>query len=137
MSGIYSIVRIKNCITTTKLAEISKTAAEVADLLRNLDVNKALGPDGIPTQVLKESANKLAPSLSHLYLTSHSALAWLPHNGNLHMWSQYTRKATKGMYLIIDQYRCYAFFPKSLNGVYSITSTNTSRWHCKTRNTVL
>ena len=39
----------------------------MADLLRNLDVNKALGPDGIPARVLKECANELAPSLCYLF----------------------------------------------------------------------
>ena len=48
---------------TTKLAEISVEAAEVADLLRNLDVNKALAPDRIPARVL----NELAPSLCYLF----------------------------------------------------------------------
>ena len=39
----------------------------MAELLRNLDVNKALGPDGIPARVLKEYANELAPSLCYLF----------------------------------------------------------------------
>ena len=64
--------------------------------------------------------------LCAIYSTSHSAFAWFPRSGNLHMWCQYTRKAAKSTYPATDQYHCCVFCPKSLSGVYSIASTNTS-----------
>ena len=36
-------------------------------MLRNLDPNKAGGPDGIPGIILKELGNEIAPSLCKLF----------------------------------------------------------------------
>ena len=50
-----------------RLSEVIISSDEVARLLRNLDVSKASGPDGIPARILKECANQLAPSLCELF----------------------------------------------------------------------
>ena len=89
-----------------------------------------------PHESWKNVLTNLHP-LCATYSTGHSALAWFPRSGNLHMWCQYTRKAAKSTYPTTEQYHCYVFCPKSLSGVYSIASTITSRRYCKTRNTVL
>ena len=47
-----------------QLSEIELIEEEVAAVLRNLDPNKASGPDGIPCRLLKEVAQEIAPSLS-------------------------------------------------------------------------
>lgn len=49
------------------LSEIKLSEDEVAVVLRNLDPNKAGGPDGIPGRLLKELANEIAPSLCKLF----------------------------------------------------------------------
>ena len=36
-------------------------------ILRNLDTNKATGPDEIPARILKETAEEIATSLTELY----------------------------------------------------------------------
>ena len=48
------------------LSEI-ELSEEVAAVLRNLDPNKAGGPDGIPGRLLKELANEIAPSLCKFF----------------------------------------------------------------------
>ena len=51
----------------TQLSEIELIEEEVAAVLRNLDPNKASGPDGIPCRLLKEVAHKITPSLCRLF----------------------------------------------------------------------
>ena len=43
------------------------TPDRVAVVLRNLDNNKAHGPDGIPARLLTETAYQIAPSLCDLF----------------------------------------------------------------------
>ncbi|CAH2239422.1 jg7296, partial [Pararge aegeria aegeria] len=50
--------------------EIRIRQCEVLKVLRNLDVNKASGPDGIPAVVLKTCAPELSPILTRLYRLS-------------------------------------------------------------------
>ena len=54
-------------LTSTALQEFSTSAGEVEQFLRQLDVSKSPGQDGICTRVLKEAATELAPSLSSLF----------------------------------------------------------------------
>ena len=42
----------------------------VLELLRALDVHKACGPDGIPANLLKETCEEIAPSLSFIFQAS-------------------------------------------------------------------
>ena len=49
-------------IADSRLGLIQVDSDEVRDYLRSLDVNKAIGPDQLPTIVLKEYADSLAPS---------------------------------------------------------------------------
>ncbi|CAB3994070.1 Hypothetical predicted protein [Paramuricea clavata] len=47
--------------------EITLSELEVFSALRALDPDKALGPDGIPSRILKETAQQIAPSLTLLF----------------------------------------------------------------------
>ena len=40
------------------------STSEVVEILRNLDTNKAAGPDEIPARILKKTAEKIAASLA-------------------------------------------------------------------------
>ena len=42
----------------------------VLELFRTLDVHKACGPDGIPANLLKETCEEIAPSLSFIFQAS-------------------------------------------------------------------
>jgi len=46
--------------------DLQISVTEVLAYLRQLDVNKATGPDGIPSRLLKETAEQIAPSLTKL-----------------------------------------------------------------------
>jgi hypothetical protein len=52
--------------TCSQLSNIVFTEFEVAEVLRYLDPPKACGPDGIPSRLLLELADEIAPSLSIL-----------------------------------------------------------------------
>jgi len=47
--------------------DLQISVTEVLAYLRQLDVNKATGPDGIPSRLLKETAEQIAPSLTKLF----------------------------------------------------------------------
>ena len=49
------------------MKEIELSEDEVLSVLRNLDQNKAQGPDGIPGRLLIETAYQITPSLGQLY----------------------------------------------------------------------
>jgi len=53
--------------------------AEVAEVLRNVDPNKACGPDGISNRLLRNVADEIAPSLRRLFNLSLS-LGIMPAN---------------------------------------------------------
>ena len=53
--------------TTSLLEDIVLTPDHVAAVLRNLDNDKAHGPDGIPARLLVETAYQIAPSLCELF----------------------------------------------------------------------
>ena len=64
------------------LDELNFSELDVLAALRNLNPDKALGPDGIPGRILKESAQTIAPSLTLLFNKSlHSAV--VPHKWKL------------------------------------------------------
>ena len=48
----------------------------VLNLLKNLKVHKATGPDDIPAYILKAAAHELAPILTHLYQPSLDRGEW-------------------------------------------------------------
>ncbi|CAB4039817.1 Hypothetical predicted protein, partial [Paramuricea clavata] len=50
----------------SQLSNIVLTEFEVTEVLRYLDPQKACGPDGIPSRLLLELADEIAPSLSKL-----------------------------------------------------------------------
>jgi hypothetical protein len=49
------------------LATINLSKSEVLHALKNLDPNKACGPDNLPGRLLKEAAELIAPSLCQLF----------------------------------------------------------------------
>ena len=49
------------------MPDINITGNGVYKLLKNLNVNKAAGPDQIPTKILQAAASELAPALSRLF----------------------------------------------------------------------
>ena len=49
------------------LTDIELSEDEVLSVLRNLDQNKAQGPDGIPGRLLIETAYQITSSLCQLY----------------------------------------------------------------------
>ena len=55
------------------LSSISLTVSEVELLLRGLNVNKAYGPDSLPTRILVECSSELAPSVCTLFNKSLSS----------------------------------------------------------------
>ena len=56
-----------NRMANDKLRSIQCTREKVESYLRNFDVNKASGPDGISPHVVKECATQLAPSLTNIF----------------------------------------------------------------------
>lgn len=56
-----------NRVVEDELCDIVCTTEEVEKYLKNLDVNKSPGPDGIPPRIVKECATQLAPSLTNLF----------------------------------------------------------------------
>ena len=53
--------------SVNELSEIELSEEEVVAALRNINPNKASGPDGIPGRLLKELVNEIAPSLHKLF----------------------------------------------------------------------
>ena len=51
-------------ITDPLLTGLTISTSEVVEILRNLDTNKAAGPDEIPARILKKTAEKIAASLA-------------------------------------------------------------------------
>ena len=49
------------------MPDISVTASEIKNLLQNLNVHKATGPDEIGTRVLNETSDMLAPILEIIF----------------------------------------------------------------------
>ena len=45
------------------LSDLTLTVTQVLDVLANLDVSKATGPDETSARILKEAAHEIAPSL--------------------------------------------------------------------------
>ena len=52
-------------IADSRLGLMQVDTDEVRDYLRSLEVNKAIGPDQLPTIVQKECADSLAPIINH------------------------------------------------------------------------
>ena len=57
-------------VSQTVIDNIVISCEEVEDLLKTLNTNKALGPDGISPQILKICAHELAPSLAKIFQLS-------------------------------------------------------------------
>ena len=49
---------------TEQLSYVTVSVDEIVDILRSLDSKKAIGHDKLPTIVLKECADSLAPSIT-------------------------------------------------------------------------
>ena len=57
----------------TTISDLTLTEGEVRYVLRNLDEEKATGPDKIPAVLLKNCAASIAPSLCELFNKSLSS----------------------------------------------------------------
>ena len=57
----------KRQMVDESLLSINVNRDEVVKCLHNLNISKATGPDGIPTQVLKEFAKLLAHPLARVF----------------------------------------------------------------------
>ena len=68
--------------SSSPLSSISsiELSIEVCHALQNIDPSKAHGPDGLPSHILKEYADQLAPSLHYLFTKSlkmsHIPMEW-------------------------------------------------------------
>ena len=64
--GVDKSLTVNEAWNCSQLSNIVLTEFEVAEVLRYLDPQKACGPDGIPSRLLVELADEIAPSLSKL-----------------------------------------------------------------------
>ena len=65
----------------SKLNEVEIPVEMVLTFLKQLDINKATGSDGIPVRLLKETADQIEPSLT-CYSTNPCDLAFFRETGN-------------------------------------------------------
>ena len=56
-----------NTHVNPNLSYLQVSEESVLNILKDLDPSKAVGPDGIPTVVLKECRNSLAPSITLMF----------------------------------------------------------------------
>ena len=56
--------------TSERLSDVAMTTEAVEDVLLSLNPNKAVGPDGVETKMLKECAEELAPKLQQVFRKS-------------------------------------------------------------------
>ena len=97
--------------TTIYLSNIRVSTNEVEDMLHSLDCTKAIGPDNLPSAILKNCASSLAPSMTAFFNCSFA-------NGYfLSVWKYanlcpFTRKRKKLMLLITDRFHFYPFYPR-------------------------
>ena len=54
-------------LTDNKIETITLTSAEIFNILKNLNVSKAIGPDKISNQILKDCAISLSEPLARLF----------------------------------------------------------------------
>ena len=73
---LYSLILTSQLKTDLQLHELTFDEEEVSNHLVNLDVTKASRPDGIPTRLLKECRQQIAPSLCGLFM-QHLFPIWL------------------------------------------------------------
>ena len=70
--------------------------------LKNLNQNKATGPDELPARVLKETAEQIAPIITHIFQQSCTTQANSPTTGFKHWLPPSTRKALNQTLLTTD-----------------------------------
>ena len=73
------------------MSEIHVTENGVLKLLKDLNISKAAGPDGIRPRVLKELSSELAPILTLLFKASLHQQS-LPDIGNMPVLAQFIRR---------------------------------------------
>ena len=81
-------------VVPTEMVDIDITIQEVLIELKKLDSNKAAGPDGLPSMVLKACADVLALPLLILF-KSHWTLVSFRESGNRPLSLQYSKKEAK------------------------------------------
>ena len=88
------------------MSDIEITSLGILNLLKNLNVHKASGPDGISPKVLKELAEDIAPMLSLIFKKSYNT-AEVPTDWLMLLLS--TKWATKMRLVTTGQYRSHVF----------------------------
>ena len=71
--------------------------------LKNLNQNKATGPDELPARVLKETAEQIAPIITHIFQQSYNT-GKLPNDWLQALVTLSTRKALNQTLLTTDPY---------------------------------
>ena len=90
------------------LNELEIPVEMVLTSLKQLDINKATGSDGIPVRLLKETADQISPSLTMLFNKS-LRLGIFRETGNSRILYPFSRKERETLWRII------ALFPYSLS----------------------
>ena len=78
----------------------------VAQLLLNIQPDKASGPDNLPARFLKEVANQIAPELSIVF-QAYLDQGYLPDIWKIAEQCPYTRKEAELIQVITDQYHLF------------------------------
>ena len=116
-------------ITDNSLCRVQVSVEEISKILSSLDVHKAIGPDKLPTIVLKVCAESLAPSVTAVVnfglRTGLQLTEWKKANiPPIH------KKGKKIWLKIIAPYLCFPLFVKFKRGVWSPVWSHMSRRSC-------
>ncbi len=107
----------------TVFNDIILTEETVCSVLKNLDNNKAHGPDEIPARLLTETANQVAPSLCRLFNKSLQR-GTLPREWKLANVIPIHKKENKEHVETIDQFLFFHSFQKYWSAAFSLISKN-------------
>jgi hypothetical protein len=106
--------------TNQALSDVTINVKEISECLNGLDTSKACGPDGIPSRLLKERHQQIAPSLCDVF--NHSLVSGrVPSEWKSANITPIHNKKQKEPAEIIAQYHSFPLLAKSLNAgcVYS------------------
>ena len=114
---------------TPPLNELEIPVEMVLTFLKQLDINKATGSDGIPVRLLKETADQISPSLTMLFNKS-LRLGIFRETGNSRILYPFSRKERETLWRITALFPFSLSSPKFLSAafwrVYEITYPTSS-----------
>jgi hypothetical protein len=111
--------------TNQALSDVTINVKEISECLNGLDTSKACGPDGIPSRLLKERHQQIAPSLCDVF--SHSLVSGrVPSEWKSANITPIHNKKQKEPAEIIAQYHSFPLLAKSLNAACIADSISTS-----------